>query len=364
VFIRDGALMAQPFDANRLQLAGDAFPVADGFVAASAIAGRFSVSSTGRLAYFKTQNSPAAGGNSQLGWRDRSGAPLGPAGPEGEYRGPELSPDGNRVAFARGTPGNIWVLDIERGLAEPVTTDPADDSNPRWSPDGKTIAFQSTRNGKSGLYRRAVGVVAEDQPLLQDQPEKVLGDWSPDGRYLAYWANGDIWVLPLQGDPKPAEAKPLQITRTEAAERNPRISPDGRWIAYVSNEPGQDEVYVQSFPEPGIRQKVSTAGGILPRWNWDSKELFYRQNVGQTVWKTVSISSSGASLVVTAPETLFGTGINTSIYSVARSGRFLLQLNPGGAAAGRGQAVLFNLGATPARIIVLINWANRGEQKE
>jgi hypothetical protein len=123
-------------------------------------------------------------------------------------------------------------------------------------------------------------------------------------------------------------------------------------------------VYVQSFPEPGIRQKVSTAGGILPRWNWDSKELFYRQNVGQTVWKTVSISSSGASLVVTAPETLFGTGINTSIYSVARSGRFLLQLNPGGAAAGRGQAVLFNLGATPARIIVLINWANRGEQKE
>jgi serine/threonine protein kinase len=358
VYIRDGALMAQPFDAKRLQLSGDAFPVADAFVAASAVAGHFSVSSTGRAAYFKTANPAARGANSQLAWRDRSGAPLGPAGPEGEYRGPELSPDGKRVAFARGTPGNIWLLDIERSLAEPLTTDPADDSNPRWSPDGKIIAFQSTRDGKSGLYVRAVGVVSEDQAVLQDQSEKILGDWSPDGRYLAYAANGDIWVLPITVNSKPAEAKPLQITKTEAVERTPRISPDGRWIAYVSNEPGQDEVYVQSFPEPGIRLKVSTAGGVLPRWSWDSKELFYRQPAGQTVWRAVAIKSSGGSLNVDAPVNLFGAPINTAVYSVSRSGRFLVQLNPG-TAGGRGNPN-FTLAATPPHVVVLINWGKRG----
>src|SRR5262249_51160940 len=155
VFIRDGALMAQPFDVKRMELNGDPFPVADGFVGAKAVSGSFSISSTGRLAYFKGLPTAGAAGNTLLAWRDRSGAPAGPAGPEGEYRGPELSRDGKFVAFARGNPGNIWILDIDKSRAEPLTSDPADDLNPRWSPDGHTIAFQSSRDGGDNFYTRA-----------------------------------------------------------------------------------------------------------------------------------------------------------------------------------------------------------------
>jgi hypothetical protein len=117
-------------------------------------------------------------------------------------------------------------------------------------------------------------------------------------------------------------------------------------------------VYVQSFPEPGIRLKVSTAGGVLPRWSWDSKELFYRQPAGQTVWRAVAIKSSGGSLNVDAPVNLFGAPINTAVYSVSRSGRFLVQLNPG-TAGGRGNPN-FTLAATPPHVVVLINWGKRG----
>jgi hypothetical protein len=361
LFIRDGALMAQPFDVNGLELAGDPFPLADAFVAQRAVAGNFSVSSDGRVAYFKSSAPGGATGNTQLAWRDRSGSRGGAVGPEGEYQGPELSWDGKYVAFARGTPGNIWILDIARNLVEPLTNDPADDRNPRWSPDGKTIAFQSSREGGDNLYVRAVGVVGEDKPVLKDQTAKVLSDWSPDGKYLAYTADGDVWALPMSAEAKPGEGKSIRVTQTPSIEITPRISPDGRWIAYVSNEPGQNEVYIQAFPAPGgLRQKVSTIGGLQPRWGRDSKELFYYQNSSPTGWMRVSIDPRG-SPTAGAPEQLFirFNSVATVSYSVGADGRFLMQQSPG--TGGRGGPSSGGMGFIN-RIVVLLHWDQRGSK--
>ena len=355
IFIRDGALMAQPFDIKRLALTGQAFAIANPFVPSASLAGPFSVSLADSLAYRATIINATGAVSSQLAWFDRNGRQAALAGPEGEYVGPELSPDGNSVAFARGAPRNIWTLDIAKRLASPLTSGSSDDSNPRWSPDGKTIAFQSVRDGVASLYSRAVGVVAEDKLLLKTESAKTLSDWSRDGKYLAYTDSGDIWALPLSGDSKSSEApKPIQITKTFFTEVFPRISPDGHWIAYVSNESKQVEVYIQSFPEPGFKQQVSTgAGSNVVRWSWDGKELFY---FGQNRAGLFSVStrSAGASLVVGAPVFLYPpppTG-RSDILSVSADGRSLRQLI-GATAATEAPA---NAGSTIG-ITVILNWA-------
>ena len=141
---------------------------------------------------------PAAGAATQLVWYGRN-TRLNAAGPEAEYSLPELSPDGKFVAYGRGSPRDIWVLDIEKGLNSPLTSDPADDFAPRWSLDGKTIAFSSMRDGGTNLYSRAVGVVADDKLLFKSDGAKTLSDWSRDGKYLVYTADNDIWALSLNG---------------------------------------------------------------------------------------------------------------------------------------------------------------------
>lgn len=174
-----------------------------------------------------------------------------------------------------GPTGDTRILDIERGLISRFTSDPTNDGLPQWSPDGRTIAsaFRSDRDGVANLYERGVGSVGEDKLLLKTDATKTPWDWSRDGRYLAYLSGDDVWALPLFGD-----RKPLRVTQTTFRETNARISPDGRWVAYQSSEPGgtrPDEVYVQSFPEPGAKKQVSTMGGNVPRWSRDGKELFY-----------------------------------------------------------------------------------------
>src|SRR5262249_54847884 len=154
-------------------------------------------------------------------------------------------------------------LDIEKKVSTKLTTDPANDQNPRWSPDGKTIMFDSMRDGVSAIYQRDVGVTATDKLVFKPEGAKALtlSDWSRDGKYLAYEVDNDIWALPLSSDAKTGTPKAIQVTKSSFSETSPRISPDSRWIAYVSNKSGQNEVYVQSFPEPGVEQAVSTGAG-------------------------------------------------------------------------------------------------------
>jgi len=381
VFVRDGALMAQPFDLKRLTLAGDAFPIADRFAPPSALTWSFSASLTGLLMYRAAPDNAPAAATMELVWYDHKGTRLSVAGPDAEYADPELSPDGKFIAFARGAPADIWTLDIDKGVSSKWTTDPAPDLHPRWSPDGRTLAFDSPRDGGvSNIYVRTIGVTGADRLLFKSDASKTLSDWSRDGKYLAYVSNNDVWALALPGDQsagdvKAAEPKPIQVTKTSFVESLPRISPDSRWIAYISNKSGRDEVYVQSFPEPGIEQQVSSEGagggsaigGPQLRWSRDGMELYYYVT-NPPRFMVVSIRPAGSSLNAAAPVVLFpkdNTAPSASIFSVTTDGRFLLQLRPPASAVGvAGQPNTLAAAGSPAAlapITVIVNWAaNRG----
>jgi len=375
IFVRDGALMAQPFDAKRLELTGEAFALADKFAPPASLSWSFSASVNGVLAFRASGDATAANaGNMELVWYDRKGIRLSVAATENEFIGPELSPDGKFVAFARGMPPDIWWLDIDT-KRQTKLTDIANDGNPRWSPDGKFIAFDSTREGASGIYIRPVGVTGTDKLVLKAESGKnlTLSDWSPDGKYLAYVQDNDVWALPVSNDSKSGEAKPIQVTKTSYIESLPRISPDSHWIAYVSNKSQRTEVYIQSFPEPGAEQLVSNnAGGNTsnaqpqPRWSRDGKELFYflaiRGSGFAPGFLSVSIKPQGAALNAQAPAQVISHPAPrqpfSSVFSVTHDSRFLLQVVPTTTAIGAAGTTAGN--AAPAAtngITVIVNWA-------
>jgi Tol biopolymer transport system component len=284
LFLRERALMAQRFDPGKLELSGQAFPVAEpvgveiGFGRA-----RFSVSETGVLVY-----NSSGGGNRELVWMDRGGKRLETVGALGAYWQLDLSPDGRRVAAMRTDPqtgdSDIWLFDVVRAASSRFTFHPAVEGIPVWSPDGSRIAFYSTRDGPWNLYQKTTSGTGEDESLLKTQANKWPTDWSRDGRFLLFVeldakTGADLWVLPLTAETKDAGRKPMPFLRTEFNEFNGRFSPDGKWVAYDSNESGRYEVYVREFlpgqPGSGGKWPVSTGGGVAPRWHGGGKELFY-----------------------------------------------------------------------------------------
>jgi eukaryotic-like serine/threonine-protein kinase len=227
----------------------------------------------------------------QLTWSDREGKVLGTIGESGEYEDPALSPDGSGLAVTKPTSetvSNIWLLDLSRGTNTRFTFGSALDSDPVWSPDGGRIIFSSMRKGGRGLYLKVVSGIKEEEVLLKPGEARYPTSWSHDGRFLLYQernpsAKLNIWVLPLEGD-----RKPVQFVATEFSEGDAHFSPDGRWVAYVSDESGQPEVYVRSFSLPGttasgetvkyadVKFQISNGPGFQPRWRADGRELFYR----------------------------------------------------------------------------------------
>jgi Tol biopolymer transport system component/predicted Ser/Thr protein kinase len=274
LFLREGTLMAQRLDAKRFDLAGEPFPVAEQ-VGSTLALGYFSVSANGVLAY----RSGSSGGNSQLMWFDREGKPLGALGKIADYLGGvALAPDGKRVAvdeLDQMGKSDIWMLDLARGVHTRFTFD-GQSMRGTWSPDGTRLAFASLRNN---IYQKDSSGAGNEELLAKSgSPE----GWSRDGRYLLYSVfdaktNSDLWVL---GDPSgpPESRKPVPYLQTPFNERQGQFSPDGHWIAYVSDESGlnQYQIYVQSFPAGAGKFQVSTgAGGMQPRWRRDGKEIFY-----------------------------------------------------------------------------------------
>jgi serine/threonine protein kinase len=346
LFGRDTALMAQPFDLDRLELTGDAFQIAERFGGGPKAS--HSASLDGSLAYLPPQSAQT----SQLVWFDRAGKQLGVAAPFAEYGRVEISSDGKQLAFDRrvGFAHDIFVLDLQTGSVRRVVSHAAADLSPIWSPDGRTIAFASSRDpaGNAGprnvragqLYQRSVSVVGEDTPLLKTDEGKVPTDWTRDGQYLAYISRDDVWALPF---PAADGAKPLRVTDTPFAEAGARFSPNGRWIAYQSNESGtQPEVYVQAFPASGAKHLVSANGGRHPRWSADGKELFYI--APDSTLMSVSIKEAGSELHAGAPLALFRARAfdENATYGVGRDGRFLMPV----AATDR----------TAAPLTVIVNW--------
>jgi serine/threonine protein kinase len=333
LFMRQGTLFAQHFDAARGELSGDPVQVADSvaFDTINKIVG-FSVSETGMLAY-----RTGGGSRRQLAWFDRSGKEVGTLGApdENALQNPELSPDGHRVGVDRAVQGNqdVWLIETTRGVASRFTFDPANDGYLIWSPDGSRIAFTSNRKGTYNLYQKASSGAGNDELLLESSLNKSPNDWSPDGRFLLYVqvdkkTGFDLWVLPLFG-----ECKPFPFVNTIFVERSGQFSPDGRWVAYESNESGRYEVYVQPFPGPGGKWQVSTGGGIEPRWHRNGKELFYIAPDGKLM--AAPIQRAGQTLEAGAPVSLFQTRIvgggslnaNRQQYAVSPDGqRFLINI--------------------------------------
>jgi len=325
LFARQNTLMAQPFDADKLQLTGEAVPIAGLGRQIPTARALFSVSETGVLVY----RSVSPGEESQLTWFDRAGKPLGTVGPPGAYSAIRLSPDEKRIALQRlddekGT-FDICLIDTTSGATTRLTFDPANDVYPIWfPPDGSRIVFASTRAGAANLYQKLSGG-GNDELLFESDDAKLPNDWSPDGRYILFQGrsqqNWALWVLPI-GEAR----KPAVFLQTAFAESYGRFSPDGRWIAYVSNESGKKEVYVRSFPASGAQWQISNGGGEQPHWSRDGKELFYVSPTRRLV--AVEVTGSASTFEAGIRKALFDPRINVidrfSDFDVTRDGRFLV----------------------------------------
>lgn len=345
LFVREGTLLAQPFDAAERRLTGEPFRLADQIqINAFSEEGVFSVSENGVLVYTASGSS----GSQQLSWFDRAGKSLGVIGLPGIDLRPALSPDERRVAVSRldlqTRNADIWLLDLARGTELRFTLDAAGDYVPVWSPDGSRIVWSSNREGLANLYQKSSSGSGQDELLLKADNWKWVSDWSGDGKFILYGENNpktqaDLWILPLEG-----ERKPFAYAQTPFNEIHGRFSPDRRWIAYTSDESGSLEVYVQAFPTPGGKWRISTNGGYEARWRRDGKELFYIS--GDRKLMALEVKTGGT----------FEPGIPIVLFDLSVAGR----LRPGGyAVTGDGQRFLFvtrGEETAASSLAVVLNW--------
>jgi Tol biopolymer transport system component len=334
VFGREGALMAQPFDAAHGQLTGEPVTVATSVGAILSIAllllrRSVSISGNGVLVFDPLPNRQ----RNQMIWVDRGGGKTGPLDEMDNVSMVRLAPDDKRFMVSRPdfrTGGNdLWLSDVTGGNITRFTFDPANDVYPVWSPDRSRIVWSSNREGLYQLYEKPASGSGQDELLLRSDYFKFHTDWSPDGRFVIYRqinpkTKYDLWVLPV--GPLAGDQKPFPFLQTEANEAAGVLSPDGKWIAYCSDELGRYEVFVQSFPGGGSKRQISTGGGIGPLWREDGKELFYYAGDGKLMAVAVR---GGASFEAGVPAPLFefraGGNLITPYYSVTRDGqRFLL----------------------------------------
>ena len=327
LFLRSDTLFAQPFDAIARTTSGEPVPIVAS-VAFSSVNGRaaFSISDNGVLAY-RTSGIPAT---NQPVWTDRSGTRLTAVGVAGDYQDVRLSPDESRLVaelhdLRTGT-GDLWLLDLKRGSTSRFTFDGSHNNSAVWSPDGTRIVFaaRGRSEGVANLHHKLAASGAEtDEPLLPTGPDRVPTDWSSDGRYLLFQENHpktrtDLWVLQMP------ERKASPYLQTEFVERDARFSPDGHWVAFVSNESGKDEVYVRPFPDGIRRWPISIDGGVGPEWRSDGKELFYASPSGNFMSVTIETTPQ---FNPGPPRPLFAARIRNNNYSVSRDGQRVL-LNP------------------------------------
>ena len=350
LFVRQGALLAQAFDPSTLTLTGNAFSLAAGMaVNEPPLVAALSASPAGTIVY----RSGSAGGMKQVAWFDRSGRQLEKIGvPFSNMRSPSMAPDLSRVAFHRTVSGNsdIWLLDVRRGILSRSTSDPAGDFYPVWSPNGDRLMF----NRKGDLYRKPANGAGAEELVLSTPTAKNPTSWSRDGRFVLSFTSEpnpslDIWVLPLSGD-----TKPFPVVETSFDERYGQFSPDGRWIAFESNESGRVEVYVQPFPGPGNRVQISSNGGAMARWRNDGRELFYIGLDEQLM--AVPIQQQAGTIEAGAPVPLFRTRSGGA--QQANSG-------PQYEVAPDGQRFLVNTVAeeVPSPITVILNWRPDGDTR-
>jgi serine/threonine protein kinase len=329
LFLRGQTLMAQPFNPSRLELSGEPVPVAEHVaISGATVRAMFSGSNTGTLIY---QSGDTSGGWN-LVWWGRDGKQISSIPQSDRYFVPRLSPDGTKVAVeifagAQGI-GDIWIFDLTRGTSTRLTFGPYSQGNPVWSADGKTIFYSSGAGAPYIVAKAADGSTPERIVLESKDTREFPASCSPDGRYLVYErripqneTGFHLWALPLFGD-----GKPFPIVQSTFEERYPEVSPDGKWMAYQSNESGRWEIYITAFPGGGAKWQVSGVGGASAKWRKDSKEIFYLDLSDNLV--AVDVNASGSSVQLGTPHTLFqaiGVQREYGPYDVSADGkRFLL----------------------------------------
>jgi len=329
LFWREGALVAQPFDSRTRTVGSNAVTVATA-VGLNPVTNQslFSVSNADTLVFFA-----GAVGQSELVWVDRSGAHIGAPGPKGAIVTVALSPDATSVVYDSADPRtasmDLWQLTFARGQPSRLTFNPGNDVFPLWSPDGARIAFMSFREkGAPQLYVLDANSAGNERLLLESNLPKVPSGWSTVGQPLFYTvidpkSSGDVWALP----PHSTEGYP--VVHSTADERYGTLSPDGRWLAYVSNESGAYEVFVRAFPGPGVLRQVSNRGGFQPQWRADGRELFYL--AADKTLMAIAFDGGPATFDSAPPAPLFVTRAKSleiqptaRNYAVSADGRFLL----------------------------------------
>jgi serine/threonine-protein kinase len=336
VFSQASVLWAVPFDVDRLVPVGDPFPLRDSVAAQSASAAQFSVSRNGTLVYAPARTA------STLVWVDRDGNATPISTDREYYQRPRLSPDGSQAAVIISELGRlpIWVYDTERGTRSLLV--PGMNTDPLWTPSGSHPVFtHQLEPGEWDLVWMPADGSGPIEPLVVGEGSQAAHAVSPDGRLVAFYylvpgTLRDIWILPLGGEPFAFLATPFN-------ERSPMFSPDSRWLVFVSDESGRDEVYVQAYPGPGGKQQVSTDGGTAPIWSRDGREMFFRE--GDRVM--VADVQLGADLVVSTPRMLF-------------RGPYEIEPGPSGSlgydVTPDGQRFLMIRSEPPRQINVVLNW--------
>jgi serine/threonine protein kinase/Tol biopolymer transport system component len=375
VYGQGGTLMAVPFDLRRLEVMGSAVPMEEGVLQSPASgAAQYSFSSTGLLVYVSGGLHSA---HNSLVWVSRNGADQPIAAPAHAYLNPRLSPDGRRVAVViTEQESQTWLYDLSRETLTRFTFDGSSNTAPTWTPDGNRIMFASNKEGPQDLFWQLADGGGGLERLATSKFTQVPMSSSPDGQLLAFIEitpdmGYDIWVLrlddpsqgpgqvPLPGSGQASSADSRQdrkgqpFLRTPYNESAPRFSPDGRWLAYISDESGRYEIYVQPYPGPGGKWQISTEGGTEPVWNPSGRELFYRS--GDKMMAVDISAQPGFS--AGRPRMLFEgqyvpTPATAPNYDVSPDGQRFLMLKPVESAV-----------AAPTQINVVLNWFEELKQK-
>ena len=350
----NNVLFAVSFDLDTRAVIGGAVPLVEDVRDAGQFTGamHFSIAGNGSLVYV-----PGGAGAAEartLVWVDRQGREEPVGAPPRPYYRPRVSPDGTRLAVEVVDPPNpdVWIYDLARGTSTRLTVDEAVDSRPLWTPNGERVVFSSTREGDQNLFWRAADATGPVERLTTSPDAQSAFAWAGDGQQLVFAkiapnrsSDFDIWVLSL------GESTPEPLIQTPFRESIPAVSPDGRWIAYYSDESGQREVYVQPFPDLDGKYPISTAGGTSPVWGPEGRELFYRDGQDGQAVLVVPIDTEGGFAAGT-PEVLFEGPYLPEIpngrqYDLAPDGQRFLMVKEGAATGDT---------STPSQIIVIENW--------
>ena len=352
LFVRQGTLMAQPFDTSKLEFDGDAVPIAEQIIYSTPYSrGMFSVSSNGVLILQSGENQ-----EQRAAMFDRTGKLISLL-PDLNPSAPKFSPDTRHLAFFvidnQTRNSDVWVQELARGTSSRLTFNPSLDIRPFWSPHGDSIVFSSSRKGVYDLYVKSSNGSGEERLLLESNRNKFVTDWSRDGQYLTYTSGGDpktkndLWVLPLFGD-----RTPIPLVQTEFNEGGGSFSPDARWIVHASDETGRPEIYARLVDGTGGKFQVSTNGARAPIWRSDARQIFF-SSLDRKL-QVAYVNAGAASFVVDSVRTLFDyesrSVVGASIDDVSVDGRQFL-------------AVITESKQTSAPITIVVNWDEELKKK-